>query len=207
MLAWGLAAAAVVFFAARALGQRDVGSSPGSAVRVEAPTSQSTGGGGSAGGGARATAGLYVHVTGAVRRPGLYRVPSGSRVAAAVHRAGGPSRRADLVTVNLAAKVQDGQQVIVPVRGAATAAGAAAPSPVAGGGAATAAGAPGAPKISLATATAEQLDGLDGIGPTLAKRIVDYRTEHSGFRSVAELQQVDGIGAKRFEALRDAVQP
>jgi len=200
MLAWGLAAAAVVFFGARALGHRDAQPAAGGAVRVEAPASRSAGGG-------RGGGGVYVHVTGAVRRPGLYRVASGARVAAAVHRAGGPSRRADLVTVNLAAKVQDGQQVIVPVRGAAAGpAGAASPGS-AGTAGAGATAATGASKISLATATGEQLDGLDGIGPTLAKRIIEYRTEHGGFRSVAELQQVDGIGAKRFEALRDAVQP
>jgi competence protein ComEA len=138
-------------------------------------------------------------------------------VAVALDRAGGPQRRADLAGVNLAAKLEDGQQVIVPVRGAATAA---AGSPAAGsagagsavaGTAATAAAAPpgsaGVPKLSLGVATVEQLDQLDGIGPTLAQRIVDYRTEHGGFRSVEELREVEGIGEKRFATLRSAVQP
>ena len=140
--------------------------------------------------------GLFVHVAGAVRRPGLFRVPAGSRVAAALARAGGPGRKADLTLVNLAARVQDGQQVVVPTAGAA---------PPAGIGA-SGAGVTGA-KPSLATATVEQLEELDGIGPTLAERIVEYRDAHGGFRSLGELRDVEGIGEKRFESLREALQP
>jgi competence protein ComEA len=141
---------------------------------------------------------LFVHVAGAVRRPGLVRVPSGARVAGALARAGGPGRRADLTGVNLAAPVEDGQQVVVPVAAAVVAP---------GGSTATAtATAPGA-KPSLGTATVEQLDEIDGIGPTLAERIVEYRTENGGFSSVDELQDVDGIGEKRLETLREALQP
>lgn len=195
MLAWGLVAAGLVFFGARALGARSAHPSAGPAVHVQAPGARH---GRSPAGGREG--GVYVHVTGAVRRPGLYRLASGSRVAAAVRRAGGPARKADLVTLNLATKVQDGQQVVVPVLGAA-------PAATGAPGAGAAAGGAGAAKLSLATATAEQLDGLDGIGPTLAKRIVEYRTAHGGFRSMAELQQVDGIGAKRFEALHKALAP
>jgi competence protein ComEA len=142
---------------------------------------------------------VFVHVAGRVRRPGLYRLTSGARVAAAIDRAGGAARRADLARVNLAARVEDGQQILVPELGAAPAAVGAGPS-------AGAAGAPGA-KVSLASATAEQLDALDGIGPTLAKRIVEYRDAHGGFRSVGQLRDVEGIGEKRFEALRKAVGP
>jgi competence protein ComEA len=148
----------------------------------------------------RATAsgsGLYVHVAGAVRRPGVVRVRQGQRAADAVARAGGPTGRADLTAVNLAAQLEDGQQVIVPARGAAgTVAGGAAPEP----------GAPGVPRLSLATASADQLDELDGIGPTLSERIVEYRTQNGGFRSLEELQEVEGIGEKRFETLRQALQ-
>lgn len=140
--------------------------------------------------------GLYVHVAGAVRRPGVVRVAPGSRVAGAVTRAGGVTRRADLTAVNLAAQVEDGQQVIVPARG----------PPAAAGGSTLEPGAPGAPKLGLATATAEQLDELDGIGPTLSQRIVEYRTENGGFRSLEELREVEGIGEKRFESLREALQ-
>lgn len=145
--------------------------------------------------------GVYVHVAGAVRRPGLFRVPAGSRVAAAVARAGGPGPKADLTLVNLAARVQDGQQVVVPVAGAAPAAGAGAAA------SGTAGAAVGGAKPSLAMATVEQLEELDGIGPTLAERIVEYREAHGGFRSVGELRDVEGIGEKRFESLRKALQP
>jgi competence protein ComEA len=136
---------------------------------------------------------LYVDVAGEVRRPGLYRVARGARVAAAVGMAGGFTRTADSTQVNLAAPLQDGQQVIVPARGAAAAA---------AGGAAD-----GKRPVSLGMATAEDLDSLDGIGPTLAKRIVEYRQAHGGFRSVDELRQVDGIGDKRFQQLKKALQP
>jgi competence protein ComEA len=132
---------------------------------------------------------VYVHIAGAVRRPGLYRVRASGRVAAAVARAGGPTGRADLAGVNLAAPLQDGQQVLVPGAAKAGAAGAA------GG------------HVSLGSASAEDLDGLDGIGPTLAKRIVDYRQSHGGFRTVDDLREVEGIGEKRLAALRKALNP
>ena len=143
---------------------------------------------------------VYVHVAGRVRRPGLYRLAPGARVAAALERAGGPARGADLAAVNLAATVEDGQQVLVPRAGAPGAAS----GPAAGG---AAPGTAGAAKLSLGSATPEQLDGLDGIGPTLAKRIVEYRDRHGGFRSVSDLDRVEGIGEKRMAALRKAVGP
>jgi competence protein ComEA len=140
---------------------------------------------------------IYVHVTGAVRRPGLMRMSAGSRVADALQRAGGPARRADLTAVNLAARVADGQQIVVPRAGAA------APTP---GATAATPGGPSAALIHLSTATVEQLDGVDGIGPTLAQRIIEFRDSHGGFRSLAELAQVDGIGEKRLATLREALQ-
>jgi competence protein ComEA len=146
---------------------------------------------------------LYVHVAGAVRRPGLLHLPSGTRVATALERAGGPTRRADLTLVNLAAPLQDGQQIVVPVKG---------PAGNAAAGGASAAAAPGAAappgaKVHLSSATAEQLDEIDGLGPTLAERIVEYRDAHGGFRSIEELAEVEGIGEKRLATLRDALQP
>jgi competence protein ComEA len=148
-------------------------------------------------GGARRGRELYVHVAGAVHRPGLLRVPEGARVAMALERAGGPARGADLTLVNLAARLQDGQQIVVPRRGAAATGG---PAAGAGGAVATA-------QVHLSTATIEQLDAIDGIGPTLADRIVAFRDEHGGFRSLEELSQVEGIGEKRLATLREALQP
>jgi competence protein ComEA len=150
-----------------------------------------------------------------VRRPGLYSLPDGARVAAALERAGGANRGADRAAVNLAAKLTDGQQVFVPVRGSVTSgdAGGAAP---AGGAAAGGAGSVGASvgaasaagaRISLSSATQAQLEQLDGIGPALARRIIEYRQQHGGFRSIDELQEVSGIGEKRFEALKGSISP
>src|SRR5437868_4851535 len=139
---------------------------------------------------------LWVDVAGAVRRPGLYKVPAGSRLAAAVERAGGVSRRGDEAGVNLAAPLHDGEQVIVPARGAAG-------TTAAAGGSAGGASGP----ISLGQATEAQLESLDGIGPALAGRILEYRQQHGGFRSLDELKEVSGIGDKRFEALRKALVP
>jgi competence protein ComEA len=144
----------------------------------------------------RPPATALVHVAGAVRSPGVYRLRDGERVQDAVRRAGGPRAGADLNAINLAAKVADGQQVVVPRRGAAVAAG-----DGAGGGAG-----PTAPPVSLNTATAEQLDTLDGVGPATAAKILDYRRQHGGFRSIDDLGEVPGIGPKRLAAVRSKVQ-
>jgi competence protein ComEA len=141
---------------------------------------------------------VVVDVVGAVRRPGLYRLAQGSRIADAVARAGGATGRADLAQVNLAAPLADGEQVVVPRRGgvpgAASSGGTAAP------------GAPAAP-VQLSTATLEQLDTLPGVGPMTAQKILDYREKHGAFSSVDALDAVPGIGPKRLEQLRDLVVP
>lgn len=144
-------------------------------------------------GAAAARAAIVVNVVGAVRRSGLYRLPEGARVADAVQRAGGPTRRADIALVNLAAPLADGQQVVVPRR----------PPPGAAAGGLTAAGA----KVSLASATLEQLDGLPGVGPVTAQKILDWRQGHGPFRSVDDLDAIPGIGPARIEQLRDLVTP
>jgi competence protein ComEA len=137
---------------------------------------------------------VVVDVTGAVARPGVYRLPAGSRVDDAVQRAGGAGPRAELEAVNLAARLADGQQVVVPERGPAGTA-------VAGSG-----GEEDGP-ISLGTATVEQLDTIDGIGPVTAQDIVDFRDEHGGLASVDQLDQVSGIGPATMESLRSRLQP
>ena len=203
MVAWAVAAVLLVLAAVRIAG-------PGGRAPDAPPVRVDGAGGGAPDGGAASSGGsLYVHVAGEVRRPGLFRLPKGSRLAMALERAGGPTRRAELAAVNLAQPLEDGQQVIVPRAGAAGVAGAAA-APGAGaptGGAATGATTAGAPALSLATATVEQLEQLDGIGPTLAQRILDYRDENGGFRSIDELQEVEGIGDKRFASLKETVRP
>ena len=135
-----------------------------------------------------------MYVVGAVRRAGLVRLSEGARVADALERAGGPTRRADLTAVNLAAPVADGQQIVVPLRvtGAAGAAGAATGAPA---------------RVSLASATLEQLDELPGIGPVTAQKILDWRQAHGPLRSVDDLDAIPGIGPARVEQLRDLVTP
>ena len=139
-----------------------------------------------------------VDVAGAVRRPGVYRLAKGARVADAIERAGGPTRRADVALVNLAAPVVDGQQIVVPRR---LPGGIGAPS--AAGGASTGLSGP----ISLSSATVEQLDELPGIGPVTAQKIVAYRAEHGPFTSVDQLDAIPGIGPARLEDLRGLVIP
>ena len=143
----------------------------------------------------RSAVGVTVDVEGAVRHPGLVRLPPGSRIADAVARAGGTARLADRAGVNLAAPVSDGQQVLVPRRGAGGAA------PAAAGGAS-----PSGP-LSLSSATVEQLDTLPGVGPVTAQKIVDYRTQHGAFHSVDELDAIPGIGPARIADLRGLVVP
>jgi competence protein ComEA len=141
---------------------------------------------------------LVVHVVGAVRRPGLYHFPQHSRVADAVTRAGGPTRKADLELVNLAAPLADGTQVIVPLRASATSA---------GGGQTRAAGSAPAGPVHLNNATLEQLDSLPGVGPVTAQKILDYRQKHGSFSSVDDLDAIPGIGPARIQQLRDVVAP
>jgi len=138
---------------------------------------------------------LVVDVAGAVRRPGLVRLAKGARVADAIARAGGLTRRAERSGVNLAALVSDGEQVLVPAKGAA---------PVSGGGAT---GAATAGPVSLISATAEQLDTLPGIGPVTAQKIVSYRAQHGAFTTVDGLDAIPGIGPARISELQGLVVP
>ena len=133
---------------------------------------------------------IVVDVGGRVRHPGLVTLPAGSRVADAVAAAGGALRPADLATVNLAARVSDGQLLLIGVPGGSMASGA---------------GSGSAAPVALNSATVEQLEELPGVGPVLAQRIVDWRQAHGGFRSIDDLQQVPGIGARKFGDLKALV--
>jgi competence protein ComEA len=136
---------------------------------------------------------VVVDVVGAVRDPGLYRLPQGSRIADALARAGGATRKADLDLVNLAAPLADGSQIVVPSRRAAAAAGSG-PSSTAG-------------PVHLNSATEEDLDALPGVGPVTAQKILDYRQQHGAFANVDELDAIPGIGPKRLDQLRELVAP
>ena len=160
-------------------------------LRPRAPAAAAGAAGGS-------VAQIVVDVVGAVRRPGLYRLRRGARVADAVERAGGLTRHAQREAVNLAAPLADGEQVVVPAHGPAG--GAAAVSPPAAG------ASPAAP-LDLNTATAEQLDALPGIGPATAAKIVAFRQAHGAFHSVDELDAVPGIGPSRIAQLKGLVIP
>lgn len=129
---------------------------------------------------------VVVAVSGRVRHPGLLRLPAGSRVADALQAAGGALPGTDLAQLNLARRLNDGELVVVG--------GPAAAGPSAGGG-----------LLDLNTASAEELERLPGVGPTLAQRIVDYRTANGGFRSVDQLREVDGIGPSKFAEIKDKV--
>jgi competence protein ComEA len=140
---------------------------------------------------------LFVHVVGAVRKPGVYKLPEGSRVAAAVVAAGGFGPRADQQAINLARTISDGEQIVVPRKGEPPPATAPAGSEGSGAGSGARDG-----KININTADQAALESLPGIGPTLASRIIDHRTANGPFRSVEDLLEVSGIGKKTLENLR-----
>jgi competence protein ComEA len=180
---------AAVAIALLLVGARAIRGEGGGEVPFAAADSAPARGGFSVGG---QSGDLVVDVTGAVRDPGVYRMPAGSRVNDAVARAGGAAPRAQLEAINLAARLADGQQVVVPER-------------LPGGAAAAVAGVEG--PIGLGTATVEQLEEIEGIGPVTAEAIVAFRDEHGGLSSVEQLDQVSGIGPATMDSLRDRLQP
>jgi len=197
LVLYAVAAIVIGLLGARYL-RHDTGAPAGASQAAKVPGSAGDGGQGVAirGGGSGGPA--LIDVTGAVRRPGVVRLPAGARVQDAVRRAGGATPGADLSAVNLAAKTADGAQVVVPRRGQATV----------GAGASTGtSAAPGASAgpLNLNTATPEQLDQLDGVGPSMAQKIVLYRQQHGGFSSIADLDRIPGIGPKKLAALRAKV--
>lgn len=145
---------------------------------------------------------IVVDVSGKVRRPGIRQLPSGARVADALRAAGGVRDGADLTGLNRARVLMDGEQIVVGTPPGPSTAGGAAGVAMGSGGGSAATG-----PVSLNTATVEQLDTLPGVGPVLAQHIVDYRTQHGGFRSIDELREVNGIGDRRFADLQPLVGP
>lgn len=131
---------------------------------------------------------VVLHVSGAVERPGLVSVPSSARVADAIAAAGGAASDADLTRINLASPVSDGQQIMVPAAGTAV------PPATAEDG-----------LLRINHATAAEMEGLPGVGPVLAERIVSHRDEIGGFEVVEDLLDVPGIGEAKLASLRDHI--
>jgi competence protein ComEA len=183
ILVYGAVAVALLLLGARWIRSAEAEGSPAGGVSFAAGPAEAGAGG---------SRDVVVHVAGAVADPGVYRLPVGSRVTDAVERAGGTTRGAAPDGINLAAPLSDGQQVVVPG------------GP--GAGPVTDTGAEEGP-ISLGSATVEELDTIEGIGPVTAQNIVDYREEHGGFSSVEELDEISGIGPATMEALRSALTP
>lgn len=174
----------------------------------------------------------YVHVAGAVKRPSLYLLSPGSRVMQAIKAAGGPTAKADLDSVNLAEKVKDGEKVYVPVKvaaapmlappgnaighqsvvpDAAPTAPASSSSKAVKSAKTTAAGkpaklsSPSQGQVNINTASAEQLQRLPGIGPAMAARVIAYRQQSGGFKQLEDLQEVGGIGPKKYAKIAPLV--
>jgi competence protein ComEA len=140
---------------------------------------------------------VVVDVAGWVRHPGVFRFHQGDRVIDAIHRAGGAKEKADLQSINLAALLTDGEQIIVGRRGAPGSG-----SGVTSGTGSTGSGNEAGQLVNLNTATLDELETLSGIGEVLGQRIIDYREQHGPFRTIEDLMNVSGIGDKRFADLK-----
>lgn len=145
---------------------------------------------------------IFVHIAGAVAKPGVYELAAGARVIDGLTAAGGATAQADVSSINLARPLTDGERVYIPRRGEVPAAdpGAAAAAPSGTGGAGAS-----SDKVNINTATASELEELPGIGEVIAQRIVDYRTQHGPFKTIRDLLKVEGIGEKKFESIQDHV--
>jgi competence protein ComEA len=144
---------------------------------------------------------IVVDVGGRVRKPGLVTLPAGARVADALAAAGGPLRHKDIATLDLAARVSDGQLLLIGATSAPTGTDQA-------DGSSTDSSADGSTSpVSLSTATIDELETLPGVGPVTAQKIIDWRTAHNGFASVASLQEVPGIGPAKYAELSPLVVP
>jgi competence protein ComEA len=181
LLVYAVIAVAVIVIGARWIRSSGAGSTGGAEFSFAADSAHEADG----------TRDVVVHVAGGVARPGVYRLPAGSRVTDAVRRAGGFARGANRDAINLAARLSDGQQVVVPRPGVAATSGA---------------GGQTGP-VSLGSATVDQLDEIEGIGPVTAQKIIEFRDQHGGLSSINQLDEVAGIGPATMETLRSALQP
>jgi competence protein ComEA len=197
LLVYGAVAVALLLLGARWIRSSDAGGASPGGVSYASDSGSPDSGSGSFGVNQNSGEDVVVDVAGAVARPGVYRLPAGSRVNDAVQRAGGATAKGDAESINLAARLADGQQVVVPGKVES-------PAGIASGSAESAA--TDGP-ISLGTATVEELDTIEGIGPVTAQNIIDYRDEHGGVSSVDQLDEIDGIGPATMDALRSRLQP
>jgi competence protein ComEA len=192
ILVYGAVAVALLLLGARWIRSADEQGSPPGQVSFSETSGEGEAPGPVDGGSGRD---VVVHVAGAVREPGVYRLPAGSRVTDAVERAGGATRPGGVEGINLAAVLADGQQVVVPGRAAGGTSTAGATGTAADG------------PIGLGSATLEELDTIEGIGPVTAQNILDFREQNGGVSSVDDLDQISGIGPATMEALRSGLQP
>jgi competence protein ComEA len=202
----GIGAAVVILIAAMAIGvvvSAVASQGATTAVGSQRPIPSPTASGSEAAGTASPGEGVLVHVLGAVNRPGLVSLGAGARVVDAVAAAGGLTDDAEPAGINLARPVSDGEQLVVPRVGEVL------PAPAAGTGTGGTAGAglsgTGPGVVDLNSATQEQLETLQGIGPALAARILDWRDANGRFSNVADLMNVSGIGQKVFDGLKDRI--
>lgn len=200
LVVYGAVAVVLLLVGARWIRSGDASGTPAGNVSYGDSGSTTSGSGAAAGFSVDAQGGtdVVVDVTGAVASPGVYRLPAGSRVNDAVQRAGGATSRASVESINLAARLTDGQQVVVPEKAPGSTAAAAT--------SATGSGEQTGP-ISLGTATVEQLDTVEGIGPVTAQKILEFRDQHGGISSIDQLDQIDGIGPATMQTLRSSLQP
>jgi competence protein ComEA len=202
LIVYGAIAVVLLLVGARWIRSGDAQGEPAGDVTYSG-SSASTAGGEAAGTfavDAEGGADVVVDVAGAVANPGVYRLPAGSRVNDAVQRAGGATAHAEIEAINRAARLTDGQQIIVPAR-------AKTPVGVVEGSATGSATADSTAPISVGSASLEELDTIEGIGPVTAQKILDFRDEHGGIASIEQLDEIDGIGPATMDGLRSRLQP
>ena len=198
LLVYGAVAVTLLLVGARWIRSADEPGSAAGGVSLSPASDSSDPPGGSFGVDAQGGEDVVVYVAGAVSKPDVYRLPAGSRVNDAIQRAGGPTARAEVEGLNLAARLTDGQQILMPARATGPGAAAAVGSSTAG---------TSENPISLGTATVEELDTIEGIGPVTAQKIMEFRDQHGGTSSVDQLDEIDGIGPATMDALRARLQP